>query len=198
MLKASGVLVAVLGLVMFTRGMNLFGVSLARPPAGAARLGCRGHAAWTGTRRCGPRWNPGSTTRSIVQKGVPVRWTISVKAEDLNGCNNPLTVPEYGIRKQLVPGDNLIEFTPDREGIIGYTCWMGMISSAIRVVPDVQRIAAGDLKEPPKGDIASALGRVQAAAAAAPPRGVSRAGRSPRTSSRSPSSPTAARWPTSR
>jgi plastocyanin domain-containing protein len=94
-----------------------------------------------------------------VQAGVPVRWTINVQADELNGCNNPLTVPQYGIRKQLVPGDNLIEFTPAQAGTIGYTCWMGMISSYIRVVPDIARIAAGDLKPPVQEDLASALGQ---------------------------------------
>jgi sulfite exporter TauE/SafE/copper chaperone CopZ len=157
MLKASGVLVAVLGLVMFSRGMNLFGVSLpslrpAQPASIAvARLVDGGQEVRTTVESS--QYHP-----LIVQKGIPVRWTVSVKAEELNGCNNPLTVPEYGIRKLLVPGDNLIEFTPTREGIVGYTCWMGMISSAIRVVPDLQRVEAADLKEPPQADIASSLG----------------------------------------
>jgi plastocyanin domain-containing protein len=86
-----------------------------------------------------------------------VRWTIRVKADDLNGCNNPLTIPQYGIRKELFPGDNLIEFTPEQEGTITYTCWMGMISSTIRVVPDVTRVAAADLTPPAAAAAASAL-----------------------------------------
>ncbi len=85
---------------------------------------------------------------------------MSVKAEDLNGCNNPLTVPQYGIRKQLVPGDNLIEFTPDRDGTIGYTCWMGMITSYIRIVPDLNALTASDLSTPPD---AGPAGRISAA-----------------------------------
>ena len=68
-----------------------------------------------------------------VRAGIPVRWTIRVSAEGLNGCNNPLTIPAYGITRTLKPGDNLIEFTPRREGTIAYTCWMGMISSRIEV-----------------------------------------------------------------
>lgn len=70
----------------------------------------------------------------VVQMGVPVKWTIRVTADGLNGCNNPITIPSYGIRKTLVPGDNLIEFAPNNEGVISYTCWMGMISSRITVV----------------------------------------------------------------
>ena len=92
-----------------------------------------------------------------MQKGVPVRWIVRAKAEDLNGCNNPLTVPQYGIRKQLVPGDNLIEFTPDREGTIAYTCWMG-ISSSIKIVGDLRTLTASDLSAPSRGKIESAFG----------------------------------------
>jgi len=72
-----------------------------------------------------------------VQEGIPVKWTIRVTADGLNGCNNPITIPSYGIRKTLEPGDNLIDFTPEKEGVIVYTCWMGMVSSRITVVKDL-------------------------------------------------------------
>jgi sulfite exporter TauE/SafE/copper chaperone CopZ len=157
MLKASGVLVMALGLVMFTRGVNLFGVALpALTPAPGGSIAV--------AKVVGDYQEVSTTVESsayhpfIVQKGVPVRWTVRVKAEDLNSCNNPLTVPQYGIRKHLVPGDNLIEFTPDRDGTISYTCWMGMISSSIRIVPDLGVLTAGDLVAPPGGKIASAFG----------------------------------------
>lgn len=157
MLKASGVLVMALGLVMFTRGMSLFGVALPTVPQGS-------NTSIAMAKVVGDYQEVRTTVESgdyhpfIVQKGIPVRWTVSAKAEDLNGCNNPLTVPQYGIRKTLVPGDNLIEFTPDREGTIAYTCWMGMISSSIRIVPDLKLLTAKDLSAPAAGNISSAFG----------------------------------------
>jgi sulfite exporter TauE/SafE len=162
MVKASGVLVAALGLVMFSRGMSLFGVSLPALAQGRAT----GMAVAT---MVGDHQEVRTTVEAnayhpfIVQKGIPVRWTVSIKAADLNGCNSPLTVPQFGIRKQLVPGDNLIEFTPDQEGTIGYTCWMGMIKSSIRVVSDVTRLGAADKGGAPgvgpaTGSVASAFG----------------------------------------
>jgi len=158
MLKASGVLVMALGLVMFTRGVNLFGVALpsitpgSGSPVAVAKV--IGDHQDVRTVVLSGEYQP-----FILQKGVPVRWTVSVKAEDLNGCNNPLTVPQYGIRKQLVPGDNLIEFTPDRDGTISYTCWMGMITSSIKIVPDLTVLTARDLAAPAaEGEIASAFG----------------------------------------
>jgi copper ion binding protein len=157
MLKASGILVMALGLVMFTRGMSLFGVALPTITPGAN--GTIAVATVVGNyQEVRTTVESGDYHPLIVQKGIPVRWTISAKAEDLNGCNNPLTVPQYGIRKQLVPGDNLIEFTPDRDGTISYTCWMGMISSSIRIVPDLKVLTAKDIAAPPAGSIESAFG----------------------------------------
>ncbi|MBL8965801.1 MAG: sulfite exporter TauE/SafE family protein [Spirochaetaceae bacterium] len=72
-----------------------------------------------------------------VQVGIPVKWTIRIRAQDLNGCNNPVIVPAFKLKKVLVPGDNLVEFTPTAEGVIPYSCWMGMIRSRIVVVPSL-------------------------------------------------------------
>ncbi len=154
MIKASGALVLALGLLMFIRGLNLFGVSLPTLPNQTA--GTAVAKVLDGYQEVRTTVEANAYHPFVVQAGIPVRWTISVKAADLNGCNNPVTVPQLGIRKQLVPGDNLIEFTPDRTGTIVYTCWMGMISSTIRVVTDVAKLSPGDLA--PSNDIASAFG----------------------------------------
>ncbi len=168
MLKASGVLVLLLGLVMFTRGMSLFGVALpplALRPAAASGTGLAVAKLVDGGQEVRTIVESGRYYPLMVQAGVPVRWIISVKPDDLNGCNNPVTIPQYGIRKQLVPGDNLIQFTPDKAGTIGYTCWMGMISSYIKVVPDLTRVAAADLKPLSPDDLSAALGQGNGGAA---------------------------------
>jgi len=69
----------------------------------------------------------------VVKAGVPLKWTIRIAASDLNGCNNAIVIPGWGIKKRLVPGDNIIEFTPMKAGALGYSCWMGMIRSRITV-----------------------------------------------------------------
>lgn len=158
MLKASGVLVIVLGLVMFTRGLNLFGVSLPTLPANPASSLVAVAKVSGGYQEVRTTVESGEYHPFIVQAGIPVRWTISVKADDLNGCNNPVTIPQYGIRKTLVPGDNLVEFTPATAGTITYTCWMGMISSSIRVVPDLKNVTPGSPGSTSNDDIASAFG----------------------------------------
>lgn len=77
---------------------------------------------------------PGSYAPITVQKGVPVRWTINASADNLNGCNREISIPELNLSLPLAEGANVIEFTPERSGVISYTCWMGMISSRITVV----------------------------------------------------------------
>jgi len=146
MLKASGVLVMVLGLVMFSRGLTLFGVALPSVPSGAAVALAQ---VTGGYQEVKTTMDTGQYQPFVVQSGIPVRWTINVRAEDLNGCNNPILVPQYGIRKQLLPGENLVQFTPYKEGTFAYTCWMGMISSTFRVVRDLAKVAAADLAGPP-------------------------------------------------
>jgi sulfite exporter TauE/SafE/copper chaperone CopZ len=147
MLKVSAVLVIVLGLTMVGRGLSLSGVSIAAAnPLSGSKAGnvakiVGGVQEVTTTMESG-RYQP-----FVVQKGIPVRWTIKARAEDLNGCNNPVTIPKYNIQKKLVPGDNVIEFTPSEEGNITYTCWMGMISSNIKVVSNLSKISEQDLQQ---------------------------------------------------
>jgi len=84
-----------------------------------------------------------------VQAGILVRWTVNADADELNGCNNPVTIPKYGIQKQLSPGENTIEFTPEEPGNVVYTCWMGMIRGTIRVVEDLGNVDSGDIPVEP-------------------------------------------------
>jgi plastocyanin domain-containing protein len=69
-----------------------------------------------------------------VQKGIPVKWIIKAEEGSINGCNNSIVIPQYGMQKDLSIGDNIIEFTPTESGTVPFSCWMGMISSQITVV----------------------------------------------------------------
>jgi plastocyanin domain-containing protein len=80
---------------------------------------------------------PGSYAPITVQMGVPVRWTIHADERAINGCNNAIAIPSYGITINLQPGDNLVEFIPDKTGEIPFSCWMGMIRSSITVVDEL-------------------------------------------------------------
>jgi hypothetical protein len=75
----------------------------------------------------------------IVQKGIPVRFNIQANEQDINGCNGTVVIPEYKLETVLKPGSNLLEFTPDKSGTIPYSCWMGMVTSTIKVVDDISQ-----------------------------------------------------------
>lgn len=142
MLKISGALIMVLGLTMVFRGLSLSGIAAPLSGNAGSIAKIEGEVQVVTSQLESGRYYP-----IVVQKGKPVRWIIRARAEDLNGCNNPLTIPSLGITKELKPGENLIEFTPEQEGKIVYTCWMGMISSYIKVVPDLNAVSETELNE---------------------------------------------------
>lgn len=67
-----------------------------------------------------------------VVNGRPVRWIIDAKAP--YSCASSLIVPSLKISKQLKPGENIIEFTPTKSGVIPFSCSMGMYTGTITVI----------------------------------------------------------------
>lgn len=139
MMKISAVLVIVLGVVMGNRGLSLAGINVADTllsPFGIST------GQYTNTANAvidndvqtvTTNLESGSYQPLSVHAGVLLKWTIVAEKETLNGCNNEIVIPAYGIQKKLQVGENIIEFTPTSPGTIAYTCWMGMISSTITV-----------------------------------------------------------------
>lgn len=135
-MKTSAALVIVLGIIMFNRGLGLSGISVFDPGTEASSIASvKGNIQTVTTNLESGRYTP-----ITVQKGIPVKWTIQADEADLNGCNNPITIPKYRYTKELSSGDNVIEFIPEQEGNIVYTCWMGMIRSNITVVEDLNKV----------------------------------------------------------
>ncbi|MBU1202782.1 sulfite exporter TauE/SafE family protein [Patescibacteria group bacterium] len=60
-----------------------------------------------------------------IQKGVPVKWLID--GQQVSGCTNQIIVPSLNIKQAINPGENIIEFIPQEEGTISFSCWMGMV-----------------------------------------------------------------------
>lgn len=77
-------------------------------------------------------WTP---DRFVLKKGVPVKWVIDGK--QINGCNNAIQVPRYGLEFDIKPGEQIIEFTPDEAGTVRWSCWMGMIPGTFEVLDDI-------------------------------------------------------------
>jgi sulfite exporter TauE/SafE len=142
MLKVSAVLVIVLGFVMTGRGLALSGVNIPAASGKSNIAKIEGNVQVVETSMSSGRYTP-----IIVQKGIPVKWTIQAKASDLNGCNNPMFIPQFNQQYKLTPGDNVIEFTPEAEGNIPYSCWMGMIRSNIKVVSDLSAVTDEEVQD---------------------------------------------------
>lgn len=162
-IKASAVLVIALVIIMMVRGFNFS--AFMGSIANASTDNPDGTKIENGIQLVTTKLESGRYAPITVRKGIPVKWNIRVEAGELNGCNNSVTIPEYRLQKKLSVGDNIIEFTPEKEGNFVYTCWMGMISSNIKVVSDTSNLSAEDLPDTSAGDNGS---NGQAGAAAIP------------------------------
>ena len=149
MIKVSAMLVIILGLVMINRGFTITGFTLHSFAANTKSNNTTSNSANISTSENGATVNgdvqeivttleSGSYPPITVQDGVPVKWTIVADANNLNGCNSEIVIPQFNIEQKLVAGDNVITFTPTKTGTFGYSCWMGMIRSTITVVADTE------------------------------------------------------------
>ncbi|MDR0642240.1 MAG: sulfite exporter TauE/SafE family protein [Treponema sp.] len=149
--QAGAILITVMGMTMFGYGFNLSGFNF--DPAGKALAALNPFAAVRGRGAAAVENIPpvengvqivdstlsgGGYPAITVQQGIPVKWTINAPAGSINGCNNRMSIREYGIEHRFTPGENIIEFTPARAGRFPYSCWMGMIRSSIAVVEEGQ------------------------------------------------------------
>ncbi|HWT73530.1 MAG TPA: sulfite exporter TauE/SafE family protein [Mobilitalea sp.] len=148
MMAVSAALVVFLGIFMFSNGMSLSGIALPTLPAFASTKQDANVATLQGDVQVVTSGiGSGSYEPIIVQKGIPVKWTIKAEDGQINGCNNSIIVQKYSIQKKLEVGDNLIEFTPTETGTIPFSCWMGMIRSNITVVDDLSKVDSSVIKD---------------------------------------------------
>lgn len=150
--RFSGVLIAALGLIMLNRGLAITGMSPVNMLASTLTVDNKPTApAATGQTNKAEIKNGVQTLRMsanrmgyvpnilYVQKGIPVKWIIT--GEQLNTCNNEIIVPSLKIQQRLAKGETVIEFTPGDKDI-NFSCWMGMIGGAIRVVDNLETVPA--------------------------------------------------------
>lgn len=139
--KIASVLIFVLSIVMLNRGLLTLGVDLSKS--------FNNYDEFTKTelkdnyQEVKFNLNYNSYEDIIVQKDIPVRMIIHVDKKHLTGCNSKLELKEFNIEKELIVGDNIIEFTPTKEGTYTYTCWMNMIKNNIKVVDNIEYFKGG-------------------------------------------------------
>lgn len=147
-LKASGVLVMILGIIMINRGLALTGSgydfntmitgSVIKENNNLITMNQGYQEIRMDVTSSG--WEP---DRFVLKKDIPVKWIINGK--EINGCNNAIQVPKLGLNFDIKQGEQIIEFTPTQEGVIPWSCWMGMIPGVFIVKDDVSNV--NEIKE---------------------------------------------------
>ncbi|WP_040208115.1 urease accessory protein UreH domain-containing protein [Neobacillus jeddahensis] len=150
-LKFSGILIVVLGLIMSNRGMALAGMNI-NPASMLANIGGLGENSASATNATKATIKDGIQVLDMsvkysgytpntlyVKKGIPVKWVIN--AEELSSCNSTIVVPDMNIEQRLEDGKNILEFTPGNEDI-PFSCSMGMKRGMIKVVDDLNDVKA--------------------------------------------------------
>ncbi|HAE43785.1 MAG TPA: heavy metal transporter [Clostridiales bacterium] len=138
-MTTSAILVVVLGIFMFNSGMGLSGLAITSYADGNSQVS-KTTSITDNLQTITTKLSSSSYEPITVQKGIPVKWIIKADEANINGCNNRIVIPKLNQEIRLVPGDNIIEFTPTESGVIPFSCWMGMIRSTITVVDDLDSI----------------------------------------------------------
>lgn len=159
-LKFSGVLIIVLGLIMGNRGLALTGMSINPLTYISNYLASSDNTGTTENNKTSSSSSNenkailkdgvqvlnmtasgrGYTPNVLyVQKGVPVKWVVN--ATQLTSCNNAIVIPSLKKQQKLKSGENIIEFTPGDKDL-SFSCWMGMIRGTIKVVDDLGSVAS--------------------------------------------------------
>ncbi len=150
LLKFTGVLIIVLGIIMGNRGLVLAGVNINPVKILASDIKGSNNTSKANVAKATlengvqiikmTANNNGYTPPNAfyVQKGIPVKWIIN--GDELNSCNTSLIAQsimdkEFKIKK----GENIIEFIP-KDKDINFSCWMGMISGVIKVVDNLDAV----------------------------------------------------------
>jgi sulfite exporter TauE/SafE/copper chaperone CopZ len=137
-LKASSIAVVILGLVMLNRGLALAGQpNFTTLVSVSADDNTNTINVQNGVQEINMdvTANGYSPNKFVLKKGVPVKWSINVK--ELTSCNKEIIVPTYNLDIKLKQGMNTVEFTPDQEGAVSWSCWMGMLRGAFVVKENV-------------------------------------------------------------
>jgi uncharacterized protein len=71
---------------------------------------------------------------SVLKKGIPARLVADLST--MPGCSKAIIIPEFKVNKVVRPGDNIIEFTPDKAGTFDIACTMYMYTGKFSVTDD--------------------------------------------------------------
>lgn len=132
--RLAGLVVILLSLFNLSNGLNLIGLNSILSSKNSNVLAAADITLENGNQVIKMIQDAGGYKPNsfIVKKDIPVRWIIDSK--DPNTCAASIVSDKLNVRKNLHPGENIIEFTPTKEGIIHFSCSMGMFTGSISVV----------------------------------------------------------------
>ena len=138
-LKCGAILVVVMGLSMMSQGTALSGIdSHITSLVSTQNKLASSTASDTAVEKDGVQYisstlESGHYPDITVKVGIPVNWTIHAEKSAINGCNYKILLQDFDTECVFEEGDNTITFTPQKEGVYTYSCWMGMITAKIYV-----------------------------------------------------------------
>lgn len=77
---------------------------------------------------------------AVLKAGVPVRLEVDLKT--VYGCMRDVVINDFGVRKYVSEGNNIIEFTPDKTGTFWVVCSMNMGRGQFTVTEDGNKDSA--------------------------------------------------------
>jgi len=124
-IKFSGVLIIILGLIMINRALNNFGTGI-NMSHGENYQAVDESIQEFQEINMDLTYSGYSPNVLYFKKDIPVRWIINVK--QMTGCTNAIMIESLGIKKDLKIGKNIIEFIPPKNiKEIKFSCWMRMV-----------------------------------------------------------------------
>ncbi|MGR8933272.1 MAG: urease accessory protein UreH domain-containing protein [Gammaproteobacteria bacterium] len=146
LLRASGLLILFLGVLMINRALMISGsgYDFNSLSARAGEILATRWATWKHGLDAGAHLQNGYQiiymeveaqayvpNKFTLKKNVPVKWIINVK--ELSPCNKTIVIPSMQRSIKLHPGLQLIELLPGQDGVISWSCSMGMIPGSFVV-----------------------------------------------------------------
>ena len=139
-LKFGAVLVVVLGLSMISQGSALSGIDskvagvFSKPKeTEEVQAKLNETVEKDGVQYVSSVLESGKYPDITIKAGEPVVWEIEADKGSINGCNYKILLQDFDMEYTFSEGENVIEFTPEKEGVYTYSCWMGMITGKIYV-----------------------------------------------------------------
>lgn len=132
-LKASSILIIIMGLLMISRGLALWEVKI-----DPSKIWTDNDKVITATVRQDEQiliteFTDKEFYHVALKKGIPVKWIINMDKKYVGECVSTIEIPEYDIKLELVEGENIITFTPEEEKEVIYNSWCGMLSNKITI-----------------------------------------------------------------